>query len=270
MPSPRQWPGSPLALDPALQERIHSLWDELAAFEAAESDGALMHLLKSVAVMVDAQNAYWLGAVRMTDDTRDPLLGWRPRVIRCLYPSPNDEKFSRQRIRSVGRGEIDESRVAHARLAGTYRARRLCDLACADWFNSETYQGYVGRGVHDSLVVAAPVTTLAEAYYGFLRMRKRDPFTEAQRDIAFYALRGLTWFHRQVLLAHGLLMARSPLSPMERRALALPLTDRSEKLIAADLGVSPATAHTCVRDVLRKFGVSGRNGLIAFWLGRQG
>lgn len=51
--------------------------------------------------------------------------------------------------------------------------------------------------------------------------------------------------------------------------LALLLTDRSEKLIAADLGVSPSTLHTYVRDVLRKFGVSGRTGLLALWLGRQ-
>ena len=76
---------------------------------------------------------------------------------------------------------------------------------------------------------------------------------------AFYALRGLTWFHRRVLLAHGLLVARSPLSLIERRALALLLTDRPEKLIAADFGVSLATAPIYVRDVLRKFGVSGRN-----------
>jgi len=110
---------------------------------------------------------------------------------------------------------------------------------------------------------------VAEAYYGFLRMRTGDPFTEAQRDSAYYAMRGLTWFHRQVLLAHGLVVARAPLSPIERRVLALLLTDRPEKLIAADLDVSPSTVHTYIRDVLRKFGVSGRNGLIAVWLGRR-
>lgn len=48
------------------------------------------------------------------------------------------------------------------------------------------------------------------------------------------------------------------------------LTDQSEKLIAANLKVTPSTAHTCVRGVLRKIGVSGRNGLIALWLGKPG
>lgn len=257
-------------MDPDAQERIHRLWDELAGYEAAQSEDALMHLLGRVAEMIDAQNAYWMGAVRMTDDVRDPLSGWRLRLIRYLRPLPNDETFTQERLKSLQRGKtIDEATVAQTRLAGTFRARRLKDLVSADWFNSDTYQGYLGRGVHDSLTVGVPVNPMAEAYYGFLRMRADDPFTEAQRDVAFYAMRGLTWFHRQVLLAHGLAAASSPLSPTERRVLALLLTEQPEKLIAENLGVTPATAHTYVRDVLRKFGVSGRNGLTALWLGRQ-
>jgi DNA-binding CsgD family transcriptional regulator len=261
---------TPAAIDADLQERIHCLWDELATFEAAKSDAALMHLLGAVATMVDAQNAYWMGAVRLTDDARDPLRGWRPRLIRYLRPLPNDEKFTQQRIRSINRGKIDEATVAQARLAGTFRACRLADLVSPAWFKSETYQGYVGRGVHDSLTVAVPLSPIAEGYYGFLRMREGDRFTEKQRAVAYHAMRGLTWFHRQVLLAHGVDAARAPLSPMERRVLALLLTDQSEKIIAANLGVTPSTAHTYVRGVLRKFGVSGRNGLISLWLGRQG
>src|SRR5687767_6045246 len=81
-------------LDDALRDRIHCLWDDLAGFEAADSEPALMHLLDGVAAMVDAQNAYWVGAVRMTEDERDPLLGWRPRVIQYLRPLPHDEGFT--------------------------------------------------------------------------------------------------------------------------------------------------------------------------------
>ncbi len=256
-------------LDDALRERIHSLWDELAAFEAADSDAALRHLLQSVATLLDAQNAYWVGAVRVSEDEGDPLHGWRPRLIQYLHPLPNDEKFTQRRLRELGRGEVDELTAAHARLAGTYRASRMQDLVAPEWFSGEMYQRYVAQGVHDSLIVAAPVSPVAEAYYGFLRMRAGEPFTEDEREIARYALRGLTWFHREVLLAHGLLVARSPLSPTDRRVLGLLLTDRSAKLIAAELGVSPSTLRTYVRDVLRKFGVSGRSGLIALWLGRQ-
>ena len=261
--------GTPPTPDAELPERIHCLWDELAAFEAAQIDGALLHLLSTVAGIVGAQNAYWFGAVRMADSGSDPLLGWRPRGIRYLNPLPDDATFTRERIRSIDRGAVDESTVAQARLAGTYRSNRLRDVVSPAWFKGETYQGYLGRGIHDSLVVGVPVSTMAEGYYGFLRMRADDPFTEAERDTALYAMRGLTWFHRQVMLAHGLLVARSPLSPIERRVLALLLTDQSEKLIASALGVSPSSVHTYVRDVFRKFGVSGRKGLIALWLGRQ-
>lgn len=260
----------PLA-DVALQERIHCLWDELSAYEAARSEAALMYLLDKVAEMVGAQNAYWMGAVRLTEDARDPLCGWRPRLIRYLRPLPNDETYTQQRMRSLQKGRtIDEATMAQARLAGTFRARRLCDLVSPEWFKGDTYQlGYRGRSVHDSLTVAVPVSATAEAYYGFLRMHEGSPFTEAQRDVAYQALRGLTWFHRQVLLAHGVGAAGSPLSPTERRVLALLLTDQSEKAIAASLELAPSTVHTYVKTILKKFGVSGRSGLTALWLGQQ-
>jgi DNA-binding CsgD family transcriptional regulator len=259
----------PPTVDAGAQERIHCLWDELAAYEAARSEAALMHLLSAVAQMVDAQNAYWMGAVRLTDDEQAPLRGWRPSLVRYLRPLPNDEKFTQQRIRSIRRGAVDETTVAQARLAGTFRARRLRDLVSDDWFNSDTYQGYLDRGIHDSLTVGVPVNGTTEGYYGFLRMRADDPFTEAQRDLASYAMRGLTWFHRQVLLAHGLIATSTPLSPTERRVVALLLTDRSEKLIAVELGLTPATVHTYVRAILRKLSVRGRNGLLSLWLGQS-
>jgi DNA-binding CsgD family transcriptional regulator len=256
--------------DASVQDRIHLLWDQLAGFEAARGEVALMHLLGEVANLVGAQNAYWMGAVRLIDDARDPLHGWRPRLIRYLRPLPNDENFTQQRLKQIQRGRIDEATVAQARLAGTFRACRLRDLVSTTWFSSDAYQGYLGRGIHDSLSVAVPVSPTAESYYGFLRMRENEPFTETQRDVAYHAMRGLTWFHRQVLLAHGVLAAGTPLSPTERKVLGLLLTDRSEKLIAADLGVTASTLHTYVRGVLRKFGVRGRSGLISLWLGRSG
>lgn len=255
--------------DAALLDRIHRLWDDLAAFDAAQTDEAMRHLLREVSEMVDAQNAYWMGAVRLSDDTSDPLLGWRPGVLRYLTPLPNDETFTKQRLKSVQRGKADEATVAHARMAGVYRATRLRDLVSSDWFDTATYAGYVGRNVHDSLVVVAPMNPATESYYGFLRMRADDPFTATQRDTALYALRGLSWFHRQLLLSHGLLVARTPLTPVERKVLAALLTGSSEKQIAEDLALSFATLHTYVRTIYRKFGVSGRSGLTALWLGKR-
>ena len=56
-----------------------------------------------------------------------------------------------------------------------------------------------------------------------------------------YALRALKWFHRRVMLHHGLLIARAPLMPMERKLVSLLLTARGEKEIAHDLALTPAT-----------------------------
>jgi len=85
-----------------------------------------------------------------------------------------------------------------------------------------------------------------------------------------YTMRGLKWFHRELLLANGLLIAEKSLSPSERRIVRLMLTDRTEKEIAIELGQSPKTTHKYITEILRKFGVQGRTGLMARWLNRCG
>jgi DNA-binding CsgD family transcriptional regulator len=72
------------------------------------------------------------------------------------------------------------------------------------------------------------------------------------------------------MLHHGLLIARAPLTPMERRLVNLLLTERVEKEIAYELALTLATTHTYITGLFRKFGVSGRSGLTALWLGKAG
>jgi DNA-binding CsgD family transcriptional regulator len=250
------------------QVRIHQMWAELARFGAAEYDEALVHLLTVVSELIDAQNAYWVGTVRLMDRSDDPLLGWRPSRIRYLRELPCDEQFTERRLRDVGQGAIDEPLIAHAQQAGKYRAHRFHDLVSPEWFQGETYQHYLARGVHDSLTVGIPVSSTTETVYGFLRMHP-EPFTELERDIAAEAMRGPVRLHRELLLGHGLLVASAPLTPIERSVLTLLLTEKSEKMIAEELSLTPTTLHTYVRDLLKKFGVSGRIGLVALWLGRH-
>ncbi|HKA30590.1 MAG TPA: LuxR C-terminal-related transcriptional regulator [Candidatus Binatia bacterium] len=71
------------------------------------------------------------------------------------------------------------------------------------------------------------------------------------------------------MLHHGLLIARGPLTPMERRLVNLLLTERVEKEIAHELALTPGTTHTYITGLFRKFGVSGRSGLTALWLGKS-
>lgn len=259
----RRQPTPPLAV----RERVHALWDALADRGSAQSDEGLRLLLNAVAELTGAANAYWLGTVRLIRDERDGLRGWRPRVVRYLRPTPADDAHARRSIQAFARGEFDESAVAHARQAGQFRAPLIRELVSPGWFKSRMGRQVLrDRGYSDMLFVISPINASAESYFGFLRAAP-GRFRNADRVVASYAIRGLKWFQRHLMLSHGLLVAQASLSPAEQRVLRLLLTEVGEKEIAARLGLTLATTHGYVTSLLRKFGVSGRAGLTALWLG---
>jgi DNA-binding CsgD family transcriptional regulator len=230
----------------------------------------MVHAMRALSELVGAQRAFWLGAVRLGTDL-DPLGGWRIRAIRRMDPTPEDEhvyKFSRQRL---DKGTSDEVTVAQVRRAGVFRARLLRELAPPGFFATRDYDIlYRARDIRDAIFVASPVNEDAESYFGWYRTGgESGPFSPLDRDLLAYALRPLKWFHRRAMLHHGLLIARAPLMPTERRLASLLLTERAEKKIADDLGLTPATTHTYITGLFRKFGVSGRSGLTALWLGKS-
>jgi DNA-binding CsgD family transcriptional regulator len=250
--------------------RLHLLWDELADFGAQATDDALGHALRVLSELVSAQNAFWLGAVRLGSIV-DPLAGWRIRGMRRMVESAKDErvyKLSRQRL---DRGTPDEVTLAQVREAGSFRARLLRELASPAFVATSDYDTlYRARNIRDAIFVVSPLNEDAESYYGWYRIGdERGAFSPADRDLLAYALRALKWFHRRVMLHHGLLIANAPLTPMERRLVSLLLTERHEKEIAGDLDLTLATTHTYITALFRKFGVSGRAGLTALWLGNS-
>src|SRR5262249_40620481 len=202
---------------------------------------------------------------------RDPMAGWRIRGIRQMDPHPEAERvyrLSRQRLDS---GTTDAVTLAQVGEAGVFRARLLRELAPPGLFATEDYHLlYRSRNVRDAIFIACPVNEDAESYFGWYRTgEKSSPFTPHDRDLLAYALRPLKWFHRRVMLHHGLLIARAPLTPMERRLVSLLLTRRGEKEIAHDLGLTLATTHSYITALFRKFGVHGRAALTALWLGNS-
>jgi DNA-binding CsgD family transcriptional regulator len=249
---------------------IHTLWDELADFDAAHSDEALEHLMGRLCTLAGAWNALWMGAVRL-DGTfpGDPVKGWRPGFIRYLYPAPALDDAAVEH-KKLDQGVVDITTIRNVDGAGAFRANRLRDLVDPAWFESPYYQTqYLDRGTADSIWVAFPVNKDAESWFGVHRAPGRPSFTEAERDVIAYALRGIKWFHRQLMLSNGLLVAAAPLTPAERRVLHLLLTGLSEKLIAAELGRSYHTTHEYITAIFRKFGVSNRASLMSLWLGQQ-
>lgn len=252
-------------------EQIHILWDELADFEAAESDAALGHLMAALCKLVDAQNISWIGSVRLDGALPgDPVHGWRVRHVRFLHPFALADNAVREQIKGLEQGDnIDLTTVRNVAMAGTFRANRLCDLAPAEWFDSGYYHRYYrGIGKNDAIYVAFPVNQDAESYFGIWCGPNREPFSVEERDTAAYALRGIKWFHRRIMLSHGLLIASSPLSPSERKVMHFLLTDMAEKEIARQLGLAVSTTHQYITGVFRKFNVSSRAALTSLWLNR--
>ena len=260
-----------LTLTTSTLDRLHACWDAVATARTTQSNHIVIEALARLAALVDAQNAFWLGSVRVADaPPGDPLNGWRPRVIKYLYPSTVDTAFSRRATRDCDAGIVDESTATHARQAGVFRARLLSELVSPSWYDSAFYEfAYKARDIRDAVFVVTPVNGDAESFFGFHRMGDKPAFTTSDRDLVAHALRGLRWLHREAMLHEGLFVARTPLTPTERRVLDLLLTERSEKEIATVLGLADRTTHHHVTQILRKFGVNSRAALMALWLGRR-
>jgi DNA-binding CsgD family transcriptional regulator len=167
-------------------------------------------------------------------------------------------------------GCVDATTVRNVQLAGCFRANRLIDLVPESWFDSDYYHAYyLGAGRSDAIWTGIPINPDVEIYIGVFRHTGHSRFSERERDTVAYALRGLKWFHRQQLLGQGLLVANTPLTPVETRVLQGLLAGLSEKQIAAAQGHSYHTTHEYVSNLYRKFGVKNRAALTALWLGKS-
>lgn len=254
-----------------IAERIHAMWDRLADFDAADTEAALEHLMVVLCELVDARNVNWIGAVRLDGNfPNDPVHGWRARHYRHLHQFVPLTDAAKEQAKGLDEGDnIDVTTIRNVAGAGMFRANRLCDLVEPEWFDSPYYRRYYrGVGHSDAIYVAFPVNEDAESYFGVLRGLEQPRFSPAEREITAYALRGIKWFHRRIMLSHGLLLASAPLTPSERKVMHLLLTDMAEKEIAEELGLALSTTHQYVTGLFRKFNVNSRAALTSLWLNR--
>ena len=249
---------------------VQELWHELADFGAHDTDAALMHIQRATSQLIDAQQAFWAGTVRMLPEAADPLGGWRMRALRRLHAPESDRQALRRVQQYHDNRIVDPVTVAQARQAGACRAYLLREIAPAGFEATTAYDVlYRSRDIVDAIFTGFPVNSDAESLFGWYRIGSgRDQFSDDDREAVSAVLRPLKWFHRQVMLAHGLLVAEAPLTKVERRVTSLLLTESSEKQIAVELSLTRATTHNYITALFRKFGVSGRAGLTALWLGR--
>jgi DNA-binding CsgD family transcriptional regulator len=159
--------------------------------------------------------------------------------------------------------------AALMRSAGAFRVQRLRDgFVDFDAFRATPHYRifYRAPGLRDRMWAVVPVNKDCESCLFFDTYAPRRRFSPRDVRLAAEALQGSTWFHRRLLLGHGLLLADKPLSPSQHKLLRLLLTDRAEARIADDLGLTRATTHTYVTALYRRLGVNSRAGLMALWL----
>lgn len=259
------------ALDPDIQDVIHRLWDELADFDASQTEAALRHLQDALCRLAGPWNVRWTGAVRVNEQFGDdPLQGWRMAVLQILHPMTplSVDPKHKEIVQLWDRRKMDPSFLLPIPGVGSFRTYSFRRQLPPEWFDTPFYEHFYGsRGVNDLLYDGFPLNPNAELHFGFYA---RERFTEEQITLLAYALRGIKWFHRRLMLNNGLLIASSPLTTMERRVLTLLLTEATEKQIAERLGLAVSTVHQHVVVLFRKFGVRNRAGLMSLWLNRGG
>ncbi len=253
-------------------DQICGLWEELADFDASRLEEALFHLMKTVCSWIQADNAMWIGGVRMMRGAAaqgDGQHGWRGRVVLNWPPSPaihiRNERGAKEQDTKPSM-----TTTAITAKAGHFRAHRLHDgfVDLVAFEQTPQYRTlHESFGVTDRMWIVLPINADTESYFVFDRHHRAEHFSVKDQELAGLVVRGLKWFQRQLMLHHGLLMAGEPLTPAERKVLSLLLTDKSEKQIAAKLDQSFHTTHRHVTNIFRRFGVNGRAGLMALWLG---
>ncbi|WP_233887096.1 helix-turn-helix transcriptional regulator [Paraburkholderia flagellata] len=256
--------------NPAVHDDVFALWDRLAEFSAGEGDAALTHLLTTLCAMATAQNALWAVVVRLPSlASKDPLFGWRPRLVRLLHPVPAMVASVQEQFDTLWSGNVDSSHVVAMSGNEPFRANLLFEAMPAEWFEGEHYRRhYLEVGHGDSIQVRCSLNDDVRIHLFVFRDVQAPRFSAPDLELLGFVMHGLRWYYRQQLLSHGLLIADAPLTSAERRVLLGLLDGLTEKQIAQKLDQSPNTTHVHIKSIYTKFNVGSRSTLTALWLGK--
>lgn len=256
-------------------DHIYELWDELSDFRAADIDQALDYLLERLCQWLDAGNAFWIGAVRVMEDNdarKDNLSGWRAGAVHVLRPAELGPDQQKERVKRLNTDDPGETSIKLAARAGTFRAFLLRDNSLVNFerFQQTDHYQFFYRtlGISDRMWIVFPVSPEAECYYCIDRFDGQR-FSASDLSLASKVMRGIKWFHRQLLLSHGLGIAECRMTPTDRRVLQAIVTGVNRKQLAECLGVTEGTAHQYTLTLYRKFGVRSKAELMALWLNER-
>ena len=260
------------SLNGARWRAIASLSAELLEHPIHDVDGSYARLLDWFCDSMGARSAFVVLAAReataLEDQRRDPLSGWRPRRVIYHRESPEIIRVRRAWHAETSGRAPDLHTQALARTAGRHRAalrRNLVDDAA--WarcrFSNELWPRV---GIGDQLMGASAADPRAEVFFGIDRATGDRPFGEREKAVMAAVVVQTAWLHRRFAWSHGLIRASGLLTPREREIVANLLSSRSEKQVAAALGLTERTTHQYVVGVYRKLGVGSRAELIARFL----
>lgn len=265
-------------LSPDVPPEFHSdicgIWDRLADFEATRTDEAQLFLMRELKRLVGADDAVWIGVVRMAegeDARNDHQLGWRGRAVVHLEWTEMKRAVVAEAMKAQERDRGVDSSIEMAKLAGSFRTLLLRELHDMETFTeSEHYRScFVPFGITDRIWCVFPVNEDCEVAYLFDRCGDRPGFSGIDKQLVSTVLRPIKWFHRKTMLAHGVMLGDKRLTPRERSLCVRLLGSRTEKEIAESLGLAVTTTRGYIQALYRKFGVQGRTGLMALWLGES-
>ena len=256
---------------------IFELWDDLNDFGKDKTDAALTHCMERICGWLDAQNAFWVGAVHVLRNaprkqSADALSGWRIRSIQPLHPQYHDPKHYKKVVKATDHADLElgATNIALGASSGRFRAYtlqggRLVDLAA---FQQTAHYDFYYRqhDIRDRIWVVSPVNADTESYFCFDRLGEQPHFDDDDLELAAFALRGVKWFHHQLMLSHGLGLCEDPLTPAEQRVIQGLLSGASEREIAETMKLSQGTVHQYATRIYQKFAVRGRVEFTALWL----
>jgi DNA-binding HTH domain-containing proteins len=261
---------SPLPHDQ--EAELHRIWDQLADYDATRTEEAQLFVMRELKRLIDADDAVWVGVVRLVSGQKaehDPQLGWRSCAVVHLEWTDLKRQVVAAAMKAQDReGGVDSS-VEMAKRAGVFRTLTLRELHDMRTFvRTEHYRTcFVPFNITDRIWCVFPVNEDCEIAYILDRFGDRPGFTERDKQVLSAALRPLKWFHRGTMLAHGVMLGDKRLTPRERSLCARLLGSQTEKEIAESLGLTLSTTRGYIKALYAKFGVQGRAGLMALWLG---
>ena len=254
-------------------EKVLVLWEQLGDFGQSETDQALRHCLTRLCEWTGADNAFWGGVVRIVQGERarsDKGRGWRLGAVQMLHLTPGSLERQKQSKKAIPPGDIDDTTRALMANVGRFRSHTLHDgkLVDLDAFRQTVQYDifYRSVGIEDRMWVVFPVSEDAESFFCIDKFGQGNHFSGSDVELASFAIRGMKWFHRQLLLSHGLGICDKPLTSSERRVKQSLLTGASEKEIAKQLDLTPGTVHQYATRIYRKFGAKGRTEFMAMWM----